>query len=207
MAESQLTTARLEAFSDGVIAVIITIMVLELKVPPHTLSNVDALRQLAPVLGVYALSFVQVGIYWVNHHYMMDDVEHVTHGLLWSNLAFLFTLSLFPFAASFVHEHEFSAFSVALYAVCSVLPAVSWIAVSGNISKVTGKPATSSTAKLLSSTLLYLGAIPMAYAEKHVAIGMLIAVAILWLIPPRSVVEKTRALRQISAASSHPDSR
>jgi uncharacterized membrane protein len=207
MADSQLTTARLEAFSDGVIAVIITIMVLELKVPSHELTNIEGLRHLAPIFCVYLLSFIQVGIYWVNHHYMMDDVEHVTHGLLWSNLAFLFTLSLFPFAANWVGERGISPFSIALYAACSVLPAFSWIAVSSAISCATGKPSTASTAKQAVSALLYLGAIPMAYVQDYVAIAMLIAVATLWLIPPRAVVEKTRALRQNSSAPGSPDSR
>ena len=77
------------AFSDGVIAVIITLMVLDLRVPAHDLQNLDALRKVLPMLMIYALSFVEVGIYWVNHHYMVDDVEQVSHGLLWANLGFL----------------------------------------------------------------------------------------------------------------------
>ena len=99
-----LSPGRLEAFSDGVIAVIITIMVLELHVPGKEVSNLNGLIALAPLLLVYLLSFVQTGIYWVNHHYLVDDLDHVTHGILWSNLAFLFTLSLFPFATRWLGE-------------------------------------------------------------------------------------------------------
>jgi uncharacterized membrane protein len=102
MSES-LTSSRMEAFSDGVIAVIITIMVLELKVPSlHDMSNWEAIRSDLPLVFVYLLSFVQTGIYWVQHHYLVDDVEHVTHGMLWANLALLFSLSLIPWATNWV---------------------------------------------------------------------------------------------------------
>lgn len=92
----QLTAGRMAAFSDGVIAVIITVMVLDLKVPAHDLPDMEGLRKVLPMLMIYALSFVEVGIYWVNHHYMVDDVEQVSHSLLWANLGFLFSLSLDP---------------------------------------------------------------------------------------------------------------
>ena len=91
MAQDQLTPARLQAFSDGVIAVIITIMVLELKVPSKDVSDVAGLHAILPLLLVYLLSFVQTGIYWVNHHYLLDDLRQVSHGILWSNLALLFS--------------------------------------------------------------------------------------------------------------------
>jgi len=95
VSSQNLSPARLEAFSDGVIAVIITIMVLELKVPVQ--DGLAGLRVVWPMLFLYLLTFVQVGIYWVNHHYLVDEVESVSHGILWANLAFLFFLSLFPF--------------------------------------------------------------------------------------------------------------
>jgi uncharacterized membrane protein len=98
----QLTAERMTTFADGVIAAIITVMVLELKVPAHDLQGLDALRKVLPMLVIYALSFVEVGIYWVNHHCMLDDVEQVSHGLLWANLGFLFTLSLIPFGTAWV---------------------------------------------------------------------------------------------------------
>jgi uncharacterized membrane protein len=190
-----LASDRLEAFSDGVIAVIITIMVLELHVPAKNISNLDGLRELLPLLTVYLLSFVQTGIYWVNHHYLVDDIETVTHGILWSNLAFLFCLSLFPFATRWVGERGISSFSVALYAVACVLPAIAWIILSTRICRHTGEPLAGSPAKQLSSTVLYLSAIPAAFLSPYLSLAMITVVAILWLIPPKKVVEQTRAPR------------
>ncbi|QMV17928.1 DUF1211 domain-containing protein [Granulicella sp. 5B5] len=192
MADDRLTTARMEAFSDGVIAVIITIMVLDLHVPAEHLSNLEGLHAVAPTLFIYLLSFVQVGIYWVNHHYLLDDAETVTHGMLWANLTFLFCLSLFPFAARWVGERGISSFSIALYAVVSVLPALAWNVLSAIICRRSGATSADSPAKLFISSALYLGAIPMAYVSPYAALAMLIAVAILWLIPPRKIVEMTQ---------------
>ena len=194
MATDQLTTSRMEAFSDGVIAVIITIMVLELKVPPKSLSNIEGLRSILPLLLVYLLSFVLTGIYWVNHHYLVDDVKHITHGMLWANLAFLFSLSLIPFATIWVGARGISPFSVALYSATCAFPALSWIVLSTVICRRSGKPLAGSSAKQAVSACLYLGAIPVAYLSPYASLGMIVAVAILWLIPPRRVVEQTRAL-------------
>ena len=187
MAQEHLTTARMEAFSDGVIAVIITIMVLELHVPAEHLSNLEALRAVAPTLLIYLLSFVQVGIYWVNHHYLLDDAEVATHGTLWANLAFLFSLSLFPFAARWVGERGISSFSIALYAVVSAFPAFSWLVLSYIIWHTSGTKSADGPAKQFTSSALYLGAIPVAFLSPYAALGMLILVAILWLIPPRKL--------------------
>lgn len=206
MSES-LSPNRLEAFSDGVIAVIITIMVLELKVPStHAMTNQQALESDLPLLLVYLLSFVQTGIYWVNHHYLVDNVEYVTHGMLWANLAFLFCLSLIPFATNWVGERGVNGFSVALYAIVCALPAVAWIVLSHTIFRTNGKPLASGPLKQGVSSVLYLGAIPVAQYSPRMAIGMICFVAVLWLIPPRSVVEKTRA-RKVSAEPPHSDSR
>jgi uncharacterized membrane protein len=114
VSRQNLSPARLEAFSDGVIAVIITIMVLELKVPAS--DGVTGLRAVLPTVFLYLLTFVQVGIYWVNHHYLVDEVETVSHGILWSNLIFLFCLSLFPFVTDWIGIKGLSSFSTALYA-------------------------------------------------------------------------------------------
>jgi uncharacterized membrane protein len=192
MPQNQLSTGRMEAFSDGVIAVIITIMVLELHVPAEHLSNLDAIRAILPTLFIYLLSFVQVGIYWVNHHYLLDDADSATHGMLWANLAFLFCLSLFPFAARWIGERGISSFSVALYAFVSVLPALAWNVLSAIICRRIGAEPANSPAKLFTSSALYLGAIPVAYLSPYAALGMLILVAILWLIPPRKIIELTR---------------
>ena len=200
-----LSPGRLEAFSDGVIAVIITIMVLELHVPTKEISNTDGLRALLPLLLVYLLSFVQTGIYWVNHHYLVDDLDHVTHGILWSNLAFLFTLSLFPLATRWIGERGISSFSVALYAVCSVLPAITWIVLSNCICRTSGQPLAGSPIQQALSTALYLGSIPTSYWSPNVALGMIALVAVLWLLPPKKVVEQTRAFK--SEKQSHSDPR
>jgi len=199
-----LSPGRLEAFSDGVIAVIITIMVLELHVPTKEVSNLDGLIALAPLLLVYLLSFVQTGIYWVNHHYLVDDLDHVTHGILWSNLAFLFTLSLFPFATRWLGERGISSFSVALYAVCSVLPAISWIILSTFICRTSGQPLAGSPFQQAVSTALYLGSIPTAFYSPNLALCMIALVAIIWLLPPKKVVQQTRALKSEKPSHSDP---
>jgi uncharacterized membrane protein len=181
-----LNSSRLEAFSDGVIAVIITIMVLDLRVPSaRELGNTAALHADLRLILVYLLSFVQVGIYWVNHHYLIDDVEQVSHGILWANLAFLFALSLFPFATNWVGERGISSFSIALYAVVSVLPAITWVALSNIICRQCGIPPAGSRTKQFVSSSLYIAAIPVACYHPFVAIGMIVLVAILWLVPPR----------------------
>jgi uncharacterized membrane protein len=185
--------SRLEAFSDGVIAVIITIMVLDLRVPStRELGNAAAIRADLRLILVYLLSFVQTGIYWVNHHYLVDDVEQVSHGILWANLAFLFTLSLIPFATNWVGERGVSSFSIALYAAVCVLPAITWVVLSNTICHCTGIPLASSPAKQYISASLYLGAIPVACYQPLVAIGMITLVTILWLVPPRRVQEMTK---------------
>jgi uncharacterized membrane protein len=195
-----LNSSRLEAFSDGVIAVIITIMVLDLRVPStRQLGNADALRADLKLILVYLLSFVQTGIYWVNHHYLIDDVEEVSHGILWANLAFLFTLSLFPFATNWVGERGVSSFSIALYAVVSVLPAVTWVVLSNIICRHCGIPPAGSRTKQLVSTSLYIAAIPTACYHPLIAIGMIALVAVLWLVPPRRLQTAT-----MSQPSSNP---
>jgi uncharacterized membrane protein len=180
-----LNSSRLEAFSDGVIAVIITIMVLDLRVPStRELPNAAAFHADLKLILVYLLSFVQTGIYWVNHHYLIEDVEQVSHGILWANLAFLFTLSLIPFATSWVGERGVSAFSIALYAAACALPAVTWFVLSSIICRRSGIPLAGSPGKQAVSSVLYLGAIPVAYFRPGLAIAMIVTVALLWLFPP-----------------------
>jgi uncharacterized membrane protein len=186
----RLSPSRLEAFSDGVIAVIITIMVLELRVPSaRDATNLAALHIDLRLVLIYLLSFVQAGIYWVNHHYLIDDVEQVSHGLLWSNLAFLFSLSLIPFATNWVGVRGITPFAIALYSALCAFPALSWIVLSTIVCRNSGKPLAGSPAKQLVSTCLYLGAIPMAYRSQLTAIAMIVTVAILWLLPPRRLAE------------------
>jgi uncharacterized membrane protein len=199
-----LSPGRLEAFSDGVIAVIITIMVLELHVPGKEISNLDGLRALLPLLLVYLLSFVQTGIYWVNHHYLVDDLDHVTHGILWSNLAFLFCLSLIPFATTWIGNRGISPFAVSLYAITCALPAVAWINLSTCISRTTRQPLAGSPIKQMLSTSLYLGAIPTSYWSPNFALGMIGLVAVLWLVPPGKVIEQTRSFKADKQSHSDP---
>ncbi len=193
----QLTPTRMSAFSDGVIAVIITIMALELKVPGKEISNLEGLLRVLPLFVVYALSFAEVAIYWVNHHYMVDELDQVSHGVLWANLSFLFTLSLIPFATAWVGERGITPFAISLYSVCSALPAVSWLVLSLAIRRRTrkslaGSPAKQcSPAKQFASTGLYLGAIPVSYYSQKIAILMIATVAVLWIIPPRRILEET----------------
>ncbi len=192
----QLTAGRMAAFSDGVIAVIITVMVLDLKVPARDLPDLAALRKVLPMLVIYALSFVEVGIYWVNHHYMVDEVEQVSHGLLWANLSMLFTLSLIPFGTAWVGERGVTPFAVSLYSICCGLPAVSWIVLSKLVRHRTRMRLGGSPLKQAISSALYMGVIPVAYHSLTGAVLMLSAVAVLWLIPPKHVSELGRATRK-----------
>ena len=189
----RLSPSRLEAFSDGVIAVIITIMVLELHVPAKEVSNVDGLLALVPLVTVYLLSFVQTGIYWVNHHYLIDDVEQVSHGILWSNLALLFTLSLIPWATNWVALRGISSFSVALYCVVCELPSLAWLVLSTLICRRSGKPLAGSTGQQIGSAILYTSAVPVAYYNPYVSLAMISLVALRWFLPPKEIMERTRA--------------
>ena len=195
MAES-LTRSRLEAFSDGVIAVIITIMVLELKVPGiHEMKDQQVLFANAKIFAIYLLSFVQVGIYWVNHHYLVDDLETVTHGILWANLGLLFTLSLIPFGIEWIGTRGVNPLPVAVYAFCFCLPAIAWTILSTTISRRTEVPPAAGVVKQVFSSLLNLGAIFVAFRSPWTALAMMSVVAVLWLIPPPRIVEKTRTLK------------
>jgi uncharacterized membrane protein len=182
VSRQNLSPARLEAFSDGVIAVIITIMVLELKVPAT--DGVGGLRAVLPTVILYLLSFIQVGIYWVNHHYLIDEAEAVSHGTLWANLIFLFCLSLFPFATDWVGEKHLSPFATALYAGVSILPGVSYTALWLTVRKKSSMPPHASWGKLISSMSLYLLAIPVALYRPMLALCLIGVVAVMWLLPP-----------------------
>ena len=183
MSRQNLSPGRLEAFSDGVIAVIITIMVLELKVPAQ--DGMAGLRVVLPTICLYLLTFVQVGIYWVNHHYLVGEVETVSHGILWANLIFLFSLSLFPFVTLWIGTRGLSSFSTALYSAVSLLPGVCYWVLATQVRKQSTSPPHSSTGKLVSSIVLYLLAIPVAYYRPWAAMVLIAIVAVLWLLPPK----------------------
>ena len=214
MSRQALSPARLEAFSDGVIAVIITIMVLELKVPDH--DGITGLRMVLPTVFLYLLTFVQVGIFWVNHHYLVDEVETVTHGILWANLVFLFCLSLFPFATDWIGIRGLTHFTTALYASVSILPGVSYMFLWIQIRSQSTTPAHASWGKQITSVVLYLAAVPAAYYRPAASLTLIGIVSVLWLLPPKAEVppegDSPRFPRRTAAsdedsATSQPDNR
>ena len=199
-----LTRSRLDSLSDGVIAVILTIMVLELRVPsPAQMGDHDALLANAKIFAIYLLSFLQVGIYWVNHHYLLDDVETVTHGILWANLALLFTLSLIPFGIEWIGTRGIHPVPVAVYAVCFLLPAITWTVLAHVIRCRTHVEPAAGWCKQAAASGLNLGAIPVAFWSPWAALGMIAVVVALWLVPPRRIREKTQASKPPTA---HPQS-
>jgi len=181
---------RLEAFSDGVLAIIITIMVLELKVPHGT--SVDALMPLLPVFLSYVLSFVYVGIYWNNHHHMLHATHAVSGRILWANLHLLFWLSLFPFTTAWMGENHFQATPSAIYGVVLLMAAIAYwllqqaiIASEGESSVLKAAVGTDWKGKL--SPLLYLIAIVSTFASAWLAQAIYVVVALIWLIPDRRI--------------------
>jgi uncharacterized membrane protein len=194
---THLTPSRLEAFSDGVIAVIITIMVLELKIPTlvEQPNHLAALRAELPMLLVYLLSFVQTGIYWVNHHYLIDDLDHITHGVLWSNLAFLFCLSLIPFGTEWVGVRGVHPVPVAVYCTCFVIPAMAWVVLSTVVCRTSQIRPAAGPAKQTISAIVNISSVGVAFLSPHIAIAMIALIAVWWLLPPPRIVEQTRTLR------------
>jgi uncharacterized membrane protein len=188
---------RLEAFSDGVIAIIITIMVLELKIPHG--SQLSDLALLGPVFLSYILSFANVGIYWNNHHHLLHTVEKVTGSILWANLLFLFFLSLMPFTAAWMGENNFDTGPVVLYAIDLLLCAGSYMILQQTIIVTHGRnsslaAAVGSGLKEKVSLLSYLVSIPMAFYVPWISGLLLFIVAAMWFIPDRRIeqrVEKT----------------
>ena len=181
---------RFEAFSDGVIAIIITIMVLELKVPRG--ESLDALAPLLPVFLSYVLSFVYVGIYWNNHHHMLHALHRVTGPMLWANLHLLFWLSLFPFATGWMGENHFAAAPTAVYGAVLLMAAIAYwilqqiiIASQGRESLL--RRAVGSDWKGKLSPLIYTIAIPTAFWSQWISQGLYVLVALIWLVPDRRI--------------------
>ena len=182
--------ARLEAFSDGVIAIIITIMVLEMKVP-----HGDGFGELVPVLPVflsYVLSFVYVGIYWNNHHHMLHACSRVSGAILWANLHLLFWLSLFPFATGWMGENHFTAVPTALYGVVLLMAAIAYYLLELAIIRVQGpdsllRKAVGRDWKGKLSPVLYVVAIAATLWSPWVAEAIYVSVALIWLIPDRRI--------------------
>jgi len=181
---------RMEAFSDGVIAILITIMVLELKVP-HA-DNLDALAPLVPVFLSYVLSFIYLGIYWNNHHHMLHACQKITGSVLWANLHLLFWLSLVPFATGWMGENHFAAAPSILYGVVLLMAAIAYFILQQLIIASQGpesllKKAVGGDWKGKASPLLYVVAIASAPWSQWVAQGIYVLVALIWLVPDRRI--------------------
>ena len=186
---------RLEAFSDGVIAIIITIMVLEMKIP-HGGTLAD-LKPVVPVFLSYVLSFVYVGIYWNNHHHMLLITERVNGGILWANLALLFCLSLFPFVTGWIGENHVDSWPVALYGIVLMMGAVSWYILARCLIRAHGKDsllykAYGPDTKTVGSIVVYLAGILLSFWQPWAGIALYTVVAILWIIPDKRVEKKIR---------------
>ena len=186
-------TERLNAFSDGVIAILITIMVLELRVP-HT-TDLAALRELLPVFLTYVLSFVVLGIYRSNHHHMLYLTDRITGGILWANLHLLFWLSLMPFVTGWMGENHFAPIPTALYGVVLMFAGVAYFILEQVIIRSQGrhsrlKEAVGNDFKGKVSVVLYLVAIPLAFVHQLLSDAIYASVALMWLIPDRRIEER-----------------
>ena len=186
MSRAKMKTTRLEAFSDGVLAIIITIMVLELKVP-HAV-ELTALKPVLPVLLSYVLSFIYLGIYWNNHHHLFQATEEVSGGILWANLHLLFWLSLFPFTTAWMGENHLAAIPTAIYGFVLLMAAIAYYVLQRTIIAKEGRESLLAQAvgrdwKGKLSPLLYLAAIPLAFVSPWIAGGLYVFAALLWLIP------------------------
>ncbi|WP_445635181.1 TMEM175 family protein [Nostoc sp. DSM 114161] len=184
---------RLEAFSDGVIAIIITIMVLEIKVPHGT--DLAALRPLIPIFLSYVLSFIYIGIYWNNHHHLLQSIRHVNGRILWANLHLLFWLSLIPFVTGWMGENQFASIPAALYGTVLMLNAIAYFILTRTLISHHGNDSTLAIAvgkdfKGKVSVVIYAVAIALAFVNSWLACALYILVAVMWLIPDRRI-EKT----------------
>ncbi len=182
---------RLEAFSDGVIAIIITIMVLELKVPEG--ADLHALKTLLPTLSCYILSFVFVGIYWNNHHHLLHVVKHISAGIMWANLNLLFWLSLVPFATDWMGENHFQKFPVAVYALLLDLCGIAFTILQIAIEKchknnmVLIEILQKQKGKGIGTLFIYTAAIPLAFVNSVISCILFVLVAVIWFIPDKKI--------------------
>lgn len=190
-----MTRGRLEAFSDAVIAIIMTIMVLELHAPRGT--SLEALRPLVPKFAMYALSFAFLGIYWCNHHHLLHRVRRISGGVLWANMLLLFWLSLTPFATAWLGDSGLAAWPVAVYGIVLFLCATAYsvlvrtlIASEGAESEVAA--AVGSDFKGNLSIFLYLTAVLFAFTKPAISCGLYVVVALMWLIPDRRFEPRDR---------------
>jgi uncharacterized membrane protein len=181
---------RLEAFSDGVLAIIITIMVLEIKVPHG--ADFAAMKPLIPVVISYILSFIYIGIYWNNHHHMMHTVKHVSGGILWANLHLLFWLSLVPFTTGWIGENHFAPIPMAVYGIVLLMAAIAYFILQTTIIRAQGEHSLLARAigndiKGKMSPILYSLAIASNFVSQWISGGLYVLVALIWLIPDRRI--------------------
>lgn len=184
---------RMEAFSDGVIAILITIMVLELSAPPGT--NLTALEPLAPIFLSYVLSFVFLAIYWNNHHHLLQAVKHVGGRVLWANMHLLFWLSLIPFVTSWMGGNPGVAWPAAMYGVVLLFAAIAYYILTRSLIAVDGINSTLAVAvgrdsKGIISVIFYLAAVPAAFLFPWISYTLYVVVAIIWLIPDRRIEKR-----------------
>jgi uncharacterized membrane protein len=184
-----MTKGRLEAFTDGVVAIIITIMVLEMKVPPG--SDIEALQAGLSIFIAYVLSYINIGIFWNNHHHMLHASEQVDGRILWANLFLLFWLSLVAFVIRWVDETGFRPLPVAAYGIVPAMAAIGYTLLQSAIIARNGRSSALATAvgsdlKGKLSLAMYIAAVPLAFVKEWIAIVIYIAVALLWLVPDRA---------------------
>jgi uncharacterized membrane protein len=193
-----MSKGRFEAFSDGVIAILITIMVLELHTPQGT--SWDALSEDVPVLSAYALSFVYLGIYWNNHHHMMAAVRRVSGGALWANLHLLFWLSLVPLVTAWMSENDFPPIPTAVYGIVLLAAAIAYYVLQTILLRVDGdqsmlRTAIGSDLKGKISPVLYCLGIGLSFVNQWAGVAIYVVVALMWLVPDRRVERTLAATR------------
>ncbi len=186
-------TNRLEAFSDGVLAIIITIMVLEMKVPHG--SDLNSLKPVLPAFLSYILSFIYIGIYWNNHHHMLSTVQHVNGKILWANSHLLFWLSLVPFASGWMGENNFVKWPIAVYGIVLLMAGVAYYILAQALVKLHGKNSTLGRAlgkdqKGIISIVIYIVAIPFSFVNSWISLILYAIVAAIWIIPDRRIEKR-----------------
>jgi TMEM175 potassium channel family protein len=190
-----MTKTRLEAFSDGVVAILITIMVLELRPPEGT--TLSALRPLVPVFSAYTLSFVFLGIYWNNHHHMLHATTGINGGIMWANLHLLFWLSLVPFGTAWMGENHLAPLPTAVYGVVLVFAAIAYTILQTAIIRNEGPHSKLAAAvrgdvKGKLSMTLYAAAIPLAFVSTWISAAIYVVVALIWVVPDRRIESRLR---------------
>ena len=189
-------TERLQAFSDGVLAIIITVMLLEMKIPHG--DDLNSLKPILPVFLSYILSFIYIGIYWNNHHHMMATVKHVNGSILWANTHLLFWLSLVPFASGWMGENHFTKWPIVIYGIVLLMASIAYYILARSLIKLHGKNSILGLAigkdkKGIVSTVIYAVAISLAFINSSVSLFLYALVAAIWLIPDKRIEKKISA--------------